>query len=808
MLRNYFKIAVRSLLKQKVSSVINTLGLSTGIASCVLIVMFVANESSYDSFHTKADRIYRVVLDRKYPSYSINYAVIPYSFGDVIQRDFPEVESVVKMGGPYNTNGVSYQDEHGSEKIFDENSIMAADSNFFAVFSIKVLKGDPRKILLNPFDIVLTEETATRYFGEGDPIGRTLRIFDRDFVITGICQNAPENSHMKFDFLFKWDDQFLENGQSNFLGFSSHLYLQLRPGADTELLESKFTGMVETYAAAQMGSSWREYRKAGNDYRYFLQPLKTIHLDPRHIEGNMKPGGNINYVYFLACIAVVILIIACINFMNLATARSTERAREVGVRKTMGSLRRQLIFQFLLESLLITLCAMVIALGLVYSALPFFNELTGKSLHFIFTPWMAMSLTGLTLVVGLISGSYPAFVLSSFSPVIVMKGNFARHSTASSLRNSLVIFQFMFSIVLIASTLVVARQMHFIQNKPLGYEKDEIIVVERIFALGRDGAQTFIEEVKRLPEVEDAGGSFTLLGANRAGDYFGEQWVSAASSEILTTKSMVIDDEFASVLGFEFTEGRGFSKETNDSLNVILNETAVKEFQLTDPIGKKLTQTGPDRLQFTIVGVVKDFNFVSLHDAITPLTIRSAESYGGGAAYACAKIKTGSIQPALRNIESIWKRFAPGQPFKYLFLDENVEAQYKNEQRAGKIFGIFSGLAIVIACIGLFGLAAYTISQRTKEIGIRKVLGATIAQIVVLLSKDIARLVLISFILGSPLAWYFMDRWLQNFAYRINLGGGVFLMAGFCAIVISFSIVGYQSIRAARENPVRSLRNE
>ena len=815
MIKNYLKVAFRSLIKQKIYSIINIAGLATGIASCVLIVMFVNDEFSYDSFHAKGDRIYKLALERKYPNHSTYYAVVPHSFGDAMQRDFPEIETLVKMAGPFNNTAVAYKDDRGEEKVFEENFIMAADSNFFQVFSIKVREGDPNTALSKPTDIVLTDETARRYFGEEKAIGKTLRVFNQDYSVTAVCESIPENSHMKFDFLFKADNQFRG---TNFTGFSSHIYVQLKPGADPKTLEGKFPKMVDTYAAAQIETdlkkSWADYKKEGNGYRYFLQPLTKIHLDPTHIEAKMKPGGNLNYVYFLISIAALILAIACINFMNLATARSGERGREVGVRKAMGSMKSQLVKQFLVESLLITLFGTLLALAIIHTSLPYFNDLTGKQLEFVFDGRLIAGLLGITLLVGLLAGSYPAFVLSSFNPVVVMKGNFSANNKGSVLRNSLVVFQFMISIVLIASTLVVSKQMEFVQQKSLGYDKDQILIVERVFALQDQNVQTFIEEIKRLPNVESAAGSFSLLGGNRAGDTFGEQWTSEGSSEILTTKSIAIDDDFSGMIGFTFLGGKGFSRETNDSLSVILNETAVKTFELTDPIGKTLTQVqntpqGQNTVRFTIVGVVKDFNFQSLHDPITPLTIRSYETFDGvNTVYAYARIKGENIASTRSEIENLWKTLAPGQPFKFGFLDETLKAQYENEKRAGQVFSIFSGLAILIACIGLFGLAAYTSNQRTKEIGIRKILGASVGNVVFLLSKDFTKLILIAFLLAVPLSWYIMNNWLESFAYRINLGAGVFLLAGVMALVISWITVSYQSIKAAIVNPVKSLRSE
>ncbi len=815
MLKNYLRIAIRSLIKQKVYTIINVLGLSTGIASCILIVMFVTNEFSYDSFHTNADNIYKVALERKYPNHSTNYAIIPHSYADVMQHDFPEVTSVVKMGGPINQVVVNYKDEHDEVKQFEEDFIMAADSNFFTFFSIRVLKGDPKKVLLQQNDVVLTEETAKRYFGNSDPVGKTIRMFNQDFHVSGVCENIPDNSHFKFDFLSKWDDNFFGGGnQSNFTTFSAHVYIQLKPGADAKALQAKFPKMVDTYAAAQierdLGKSWEDYKKEGNGYTYFLQPLKSIHLDPRNIEAKMQPGGNLNYVYFLISVAALILVIACINFMNLATARSAERAREVGVRKTMGSLKSQLVFQFLTESIVLSLFATALALTITWFVLPSFNNLVDKNLVLDFTGILPVGLLGIALLVGFLAGSYPAFALSSFNPVVVMKGNFTSNTKGTWLRNGLVVFQFFISIVLIVGTMVVAEQMQYMQNKSLGYDKEQMVIVERVFAL-ENNARTFTEEVKRIANVEKAASAFSLLG--RQGDFFGAQFTPEGSSEILTTKTMGIDDTFAETVGFEFTEGHGFSESTNDSLSIILNETAVKTLDIADPIGKKLSQVqrtpqGNVTVQYTIIGIIKDFNFQSLRDPVTPLTIQSNESFGGGAAYIYARVKGKNATTVISDIEAAWKKIAPDQPFKYQFLDQNLTAQYESEKRAGKVFAIFSGLAIIIACVGLFGLAAYTANLRTKEIGIRKVLGASVGGIVVLLSRDFTKLIVIAFILATPFAWYMMDTWLQNFAYRIQLGVGIFLLAGVIALLIAWITVSYQSIKAAIVNPVKSLKNE
>ncbi len=815
MLRNYFKIALRNLIKQKVYTTINVLGLSIGIASCLLITLFVIHEFSYDKFHTNSQNIYKVALERKYPNHITNYAIIPHSFADVMRRDFPEVSAVIKIGGPINNVIVSYKNDRDEVKQFEENFILAADSNFFEFFTFKLVKGDSKKSLSNINDLIVTEETAKRYFGNDEPLGKVIRMFNRDFTVTGVCENVPTQSHIKFDFLTKWDEEFFANGlEVNFTTFTAHVYLQLFPGSDAKMLEAKFPGMVDTYASAQieqdLGKSWEDYKKEGNGYRYFLQPLTSVHLDPLNIEAKMLPGGNINYVYFLSCIAALIIAIACINFMNLATARSAERAREVGVRKTMGSLKSQLVSQFLVESILLSVFATLIAIVLAEVALPYFNSLSNKQLEFTFSPLLVLGLLTVAITVGFMAGSYPAFALSSFNPVLVMKGNFSANTKGVWLRNGLVVFQFFISMVLIVGTLTVGKQMQYMQNKSLGYDKEKVLVVERVFALDNK-SQTFIDELKRIPGVQNAAGSFSLLG--RQGDFFGAQFLPEGSSEILTTKTMVIDDDFAATIGFEFVEGKGYSNETNDSLSIILNEAAVKTMGLTDPVGKKVNQIqrGPNgnvTVSYTIMGVIKDFNFQSLRDPITPLTIQSIESFGGAAGYAIARIQTENVNAVIKNVEAKWKELVPDQPFKFVFLDENLSAQYANEKQATQLFGIFSVLAIIIACIGLFGLAAYTANLRTKEIGVRKVMGASITSVFILLTKDFTKLILTAFVLSVPLSYYVMNLWLEGFAYRIEMGAGVFIAAGLIALFISWITVSYQSIKAAIVNPIKSLRSE
>ncbi len=816
MLKNYLKVAFRSLVKQRIYSIINVAGLAVGIASALLITLYVQYEFSYDKFIQNSENIYKVSLERKYPNHATLYATIPHSYSEAMGRDIPEVKQVTRISALNNNVVITYKDGRGEQKVFEEDFVVTADSNFFTFFHLPFVKGDPSNVLHNANDIVITETTSKKYFGDEEAIGKTLDFFGLSFKVSGVCQDMPANSHMRFNVIGNMTAiPFFK--QPNYIGFSAYVYVELNPGADFKVVESKMPKLVDTYASAQiernLGKSWEDYKKEGNGYRYFLQPLTTIHLDPTNLEGKMEPGGNISFIYFLISVAVLLVVIACINFMNLATARSAERAREVGVRKTMGSLKGQLIGQFLSESTLISLIAMALALVLIELVLPAFSQLTERPLSLSLHPVTVSGLLAIALLIGFMAGSYPAFVLSGFNPVVVMKGNFASSGRGSWLRNSLVIFQFAISIILIIGTLVVQQQMNYIQNKSLGFDKEQMLVVERAFALGTpQKEQTFVEEMRQLPEVVAASGSQALPG--REGDFFGTFFQPEGSSELLTTKTMVVADDLVETLGIQLVEGKLFAEGVNDSLNVLLNESAVKAMGLNDPVGRKLynVQAQPDgsniTVVFTVIGIVKDFHFQSLRDMITPLVLQNTETAGRNLGIVIARIKPGQYKSAIASIEAKWKSLAPEQPFRYLFLDENFDAQYKGEQQAGQMFAIFAGLAILVACVGLFGLSAYTAHLRTKEIGIRKVLGASVNSVVILLARDFTKMVLIAFVIAVPLSWYMMSQWLKQFAYRINLSVTTFLVAGIITIVIAWLTVSFQTIKAAVINPVKSLKSE
>lgn len=814
MLKNYIKIAFRNLIKSRVYTFINVIGLSVGIAGFLMIAMHVEDELSYDKFHEKSDRVYKFVLERLYPDHVTRYAFTPHSFSEVLVRDFPEVTNATRIfgGGGNNPVFVRYVNEAGEEKVFEETQLIAADSTFFDLFSFQLLKGDAEQVLKKPQSVVITESTAIKYFGDENPINKTLNTDFGEFTVTGVAQDVPENSHLVFDFVTSLTSlPFFQN--KNFTSFSTHIYLELKPGADPDALEAKFEQMVNTYAAPEiennLNTSYQQYLAAGNGYNYSLIPLEDIHLHPVEYQGEFRAGGDINDIYIFVSIAVLILVIACINFMNLATARSTERGKEVGIRKTLGSPRSQLIGQFLTESVILSLFATFIALGLVYLALPYFNSLAEKTLELELRSLSVGLIFIFGMLVGLLAGIYPAFVLSGFNPVTVMKGKMQTGRNSAWLRNGLVVFQFAVSIFLIAGTLIVRDQMNFIKNKDLGYNEEGILVIERAGQLDNQ-QQAFMDELRKLPSVEAVGGS----GALPVNQFFGIQFMPSGASEVLTVNAMQMDDHYLNTMAMEIIEGRGFSESFNDSLALVINERTASLLGLSpeEAIGYHLTHTIPADTpvvrDFEVIGVVKDFHYMTLKDRISPFILMSNENGLPVLPLISVRVKAGKVSEAVASVEDQWADFAPEEPFKYQFLDQELNDLYRAEANSGKVFAVFSLLAIVIACVGLFSLASYMAGLRTKEIGVRKVLGASVVTVVVLLSKDFTKLILISLVIAVPLSWYFMSEWLEGFAYRTSIGAGSFIVAGLSALLIAWLTVSYQSIKAAIVNPVKSLRSE
>ncbi len=806
---SFVKIGIRNLIKNKVYSAINILGLAIGLAGCILIGLFVEDEISYDKFHENSDNIYRLALERKYPTHSTYYAITPHSFGEILGEELPEVEQVVRLFNFVNPVVIRYEKENGEQVSMEEKHVLLADSNFFKVFTLPLLKGDRETVMRGANKLVMTESTAKRYFGDVDPINKILVTGAGEFTVSGICKDLPENSHFKFDIIGSLNTLEFFNVM-NYTGFSAYQYIVLSDGADPALMEEKMPEIVKKYAGPQiqenLNISYDEYLAAGNGYNYFLQPLTSIHLHSQ-LENEMQINGNITIVYIFISISVFILLIACINFINLATARSSERAKEIGVRKTLGSSRKKIIFQIMIESVVISLVSLVIGVVIVSSSLPYFSQLANKNLELYLESLILPVLLGFALLVGVLSGLYPAIFISSFKPSDVLKGRFDTGKKGLWLRNSLVIVQFFISIVLIAGTLIIYKQLNFLQNRQLGFDKDNVIIIERAFALD-DQFDAFKDELRTFNFVKSLGVSSSIPGRDQ---FFGAFFQVNEGSEALTTKNMVIDEDYIKTLNLEMIAGRDFDEDFEDSLSLIINETAVKAFGIEEPIGARLITPANGEMPpvtFTIVGVIKDFNFQSLHTQITPLTLWYANN---NAQYINIKMNTRDFSSDLAELEKLWKKYVPDDPFKFSFLDQNLNTLYEAENDSGMIMMIFSVLAIIIASVGLFGLAAYTTIQRKKEIGVRKVMGSSIGGIITLLSKDFAKLIIISFLIAVPLVYLGMNKWLEGFAYKVKIASvypTVILLAGIVSFVIAFLTVSYHSIKAAITNPVDSLRNE
>ncbi len=818
MFRNFLKIALRNLLKRKAYTIINVMGLATGMAICLLIILFVTDELSYDQFNTKGDDIYRVVVKRQYPGRVSSYAIVPQSYAYAIKQECPEVKEAVRIFDF--TGGGSFQLKYGDQS-FEEKRVLAVDSNFFDVFTAKILAGDKKAALNKIHALVLTETTAKKYFGSADEaIGKMLKPEGPNadpLKVTAVIADWPENAHFDFDLLISTAGNNNVN-QVNYVNFAACTYLLLNKNTSPKNIEARFPQIIEKYAAGDIekhfAETFSQFQKGGNGYTYYLQPLKRIHLIS-NLESELKPNGSIKAVYVFGIVAIFILLIACANFINLSTARSTERAKEVGIRKTFGSEKKSLINQFLIESTLLSVISIVVAVIMAFLLLPFFNQVSGKHLQLgvFFTPGHILLMLLLTVVTGLAAGLYPAFVLSSFKPIQVLKGNFKSGSYGTALRNGLVVFQFAISVILIICAIIVNAQMNYMTNgSELGFAKENTIIIERADLLAME-TKAFKNELQGITGISNVSSASTLPGQE---NYFGVSWQSIGNKEPMTGRGIITDAQYQPLLNLELKEGRFFSNSfASDSLAVVLNEKAVAELELKNPIGAKLTS--PDGFYnkadgsvntYTVVGVLKDFHFQSLHQGINPLVFVSSSRFNDNVGLVAVKIKTTDFKTALDAIEQKWKLFVKGRPFHYSFLDKTVEAQYKAEQTMQKIFTFFSSLAIFIACIGLLGLAAYATQQRTREIGIRKVLGASASNIVTMLSVDFMKLVLIASLLAFPLAWWAMHTWLQDFAYRVNIAWWVFAVSGIAAVIIALATISFQAIKAAFANPTKSLRSE
>ena len=816
MLHNYLKIAFRNMRRNKLYSFINVVGLAIAIACAILIFKWVQNELSYDNFVKDSASVYRVNWSYKWKGQEGVGPTTPPPLATKLDAEIPEVNSTIRI------YPVLSQVGRYADSFFNEDNILGVDPNFFQFFSLRLLSGDSKTALSSPNSVVLTESEAKKYFGDKSPIGKMIELGDKKlefkrqynnlFKVTGVIQNPPDNSTIQFDMLtsissyppvsfFDW----------SWIWMNVVTYARIGHGSSIPQIETKVKQIVSKYAPAafhRVGFSYKDLIKNGGRWDFTFQPLKDIYLGSADIGNRLGPIGNRSYIFAFSLISIFILLIACINFMNLSTARSERRAREVGIRKTLGSSRHSLFAQFVTESILFSLIALPVALLIAESCLGSFDTLVGKSLslNLLTSSWTLVLLFILTVVVGLVAGSYPGIYLASLRPSQVLKGTKDTGTSGRRFRSTLTVFQFAISIGLIICTLLVQKQMSFIKNANLGFKKENVVVLSNVNNPLGNQLVTFKEKVKDYPQVIDASVTTGLPPDYGFEDYYK---VPGKGDEQVSLSSYMTDQDFIKTLGIQLKLGRGFQKDhPTDANGVILNETAVKKLSIKDPIGKTITY--PSKGKYTIIGVMKDFNFLDLHSPIMPFALfnRKSNSYQIPDSYIVVRLKRDELASGISRLESAWKSFTGKALFNYHFLDQNLAQQYTTERNLEKIFLIFSLLAIFIAALGLFGLTAFVTERRTKEIGVRKVLGASIAGIVTLLSKDFLKLVGIGFLIAVPLGWYAMHRWLENFAYHIDISVGTFALAGVVAMVIALATVSWQSVKAAIANPVDSLRSE
>jgi putative ABC transport system permease protein len=824
MIKNYFKTAWRNMLHNRTSSLINISGLSIGIACTLLIVIFIKNELRYDRFHRDANRIFQVVLNGNMDGQEFWAGNTPPPVGAALTSNIPEIESFTRFYKP-NDIVVRYEESNATEKYFTEKNILAVDSNFLQLFDFKIIEGDAATALMKPGSVIITEEMAKKYFGNEGAIGKTLLLREdkKPFAVTAVIKNVPSQSSIQFDFLVPVADfPVVKRFSWSWVWLQMMCYVKLKENVQTDKpsirqLETKFPAMVKVQAAngfKRIGKPFDEFLKSGGKWDLHLMPLTDVHLRSATIGMPwLSHISNIKYIYIFGSIALFIILLACVNFMNLSTARASRRSKEVGIRKVAGSTRSQLIKQFLSEAFLYSFISSIVAVILVALLLKGFSMIIDEPISFqtAFSPLIWSSLLALTIVVGLLAGSYPALYLTSFKPVLVLKGKNLLSGNKKNLliRNGLVIFQFTISTMMIVGTLVVLKQLQFFRNTDMGFNKENVLIITSTNRLG-ESEENFRDAISQIPGIISASITSSIPSGSVFGDsYKAQPDENASSVKDIGLSSFMVDESFIPTLNIKVMQGRNFSKEFSDSSSVILNQEAVKQIGWKDPIGKWIDYPGGDDVRFKVIGIVRNFNIESLQATITPFALFHVSSKTYNPDFnIIAKIRSQDLSRVINQVESKWKSFASTEPFDYNFLDAAFDSQYRSEKRLGSIFSIFAALSIFIACLGLFGLSAFMAERRTKEIGVRKVLGASVSNVVVLLSKDFLRLTLIAIVIAFPVAWYFMNKWLEDFAYRINITWTIFLMAGLSTLLITLVTISFQAIGAAMANPVKSLRTE
>jgi putative ABC transport system permease protein len=818
MIKNYLKVALRSIFRNKMTAFINIAGLAMAMCCATLIYLFVSDELSYDRYHTHADRTYRVtrIFYNKEHTPTLHLASVAPPIGPLLKNDFGEIELMART---LQFGSVVGLEENGELKSFTEDNVFLAEPDLFKIQDIQVVSGNPEADFKRPFTVMLSETAAKRYFNDMNIIGKRLR-FDNtnDLEVVGVFKNLSPQTHWHPDFLVSFvtledDNVYGRKGlETNWGNNSFTTYLLLSPGTDPQKLAHQFPSFLDKH----YGSYVRTMAGVSPDFvaskttELTLQKITDIHLHS-HLDDEIEVNGNINNVYMMSIIGIFIVLIACFNFINLSTARATKRAKEVGLRKVVGAFKNQLIGQYLSESVLIAFIALILSVGFSYGAIGWLNHFTGKSLaiNFISDWTLAAGLIAFALVVGLLAGVYPAFVISAFKPVLVLKGQQGSAKGKSGIRKTLVIAQFGISIVLLIATAITFQQLNYLNTRALGYDRNQVITLSYYNTLN-DNYDAFYNEMLKSSAIKNVGRS-SRIPTGRLLDSRGEAEIVKEGNLVKTgvgLKYVAADYDFFSTYGIEFAAGRGFSKDvpSDDSLAYVINEAAVRA------LGWKSNEEGIDKdfkygsIQGKLIGVVKDFHFESLHQQVTPMIFLPRKQ--GGYNYLAVKIAGNEMQQGIAHLEKIWNTMLPGRPFEYQFMDDRYARLYDSEQKEGKLFTIFSGLAILIACLGLFGLATFNTLQRVKEIGIRKVLGASVPSILGLLSKEIVILILIANAIAWPIAWIFMSKWLDTFAYHIDMNILIYALSAIGAIILALLTVSAQTIKAAMTNPSTTLRYE
>lgn len=796
MIKNYLKIALRNFQRHKGYSFINIAGFAIGMACCLLILLYVHHELSYDKYHKDIERVCRIVVDIRTQTTNNVYALVSPTVAPALKAEYPQVEYAARAM-PAHSQLVRQKDT-----FFYEDRFIYADQELFDIFTIPFIQGDSQEALIRPNTLVVSQRMAHKYFGNVNPLGETLEINQREYEITGVVKDSPENTHLKHDLIASLETLKEQQMMSYWDSTMFYTYLKLRPGVDMQEFSQQISRLADKYVGEQME---REY---GATFHYFLQPLSSIHLHS-HLRNENEPPGNPVYITIFSFVGLFILIIACLNFMSLSTARAANRAKEVGLRKVVGAQKLQLIGQFLGESLLVAFLSLGLAMVISRLAIPLLNELTGISLSFdaLLMPWVLLSLIGGAVLVSLAAGLYPAFVLSAFRPAMTLKGSSSTGTQGFALRTILVVVQFAISVMLIIGTLTMYRQFDFMKNQHLGFEKKQKLILPL-----REGIniQENFESVKDMFSKHSSVTGVTVSSTvpGRGLSNFGVVPVREDNPKSQSMFHMYFDDDFIPDYGIDMVAGRAFQKEMKTDFMgaFLINEVAVRAFGWSSPeeaLGKRLKTGMGDRVN-PIIGVTNNFHYRGLQSEVEPLVMEFLPWFR----YITLSIDISDLNGTLAFVKSQWKALWPGYPFEHFFLDTDFDQQYRADERIGNIFGIFTFLGLFIACLGLLGLVSFTAESRTKEIGIRKVLGASVGGIVLLISMQFTKWILMANCIAWPVAYYFMDRWLKNFAFRIDLGVWTFVLSGIFVLLSAFLTVSYQSIKAAVVNPVNSLRYE